>query len=172
MSSKKAGKHAGDAHRMSDDDDLVLEQSKQEVVYSEDRVLFFLSSLFVAAIPIYVYQKIYFLPVESHFLVFVAITLAAAALLWFAHTYQMKHRVEQVETQMRQYTVSESSVPASRKRLEAVAYALFFNNTIFLLSFMFFGFYAFARANDTVNYLLSVPLSGAIAYAISYDMAH
>merc|ERR1712080_106510 len=53
---------------------------------------------------------------------------------------------------------------------EAVAWSFIQNNLIFVLTFLFFAFYALKEVASQYNYTLSVILSSGIVYQISASM--
>jgi hypothetical protein len=154
------------------DFDAAVEEASVAIeapVNGAERLLFGLSALLVAAIPLFVYQKIYFVPLESNVILFSIVTLLTASLLYLSYDMRMTTKASKVTSQVRELGASNDSEVSKVVRLETTAFSLFTVNTLFLLAYMFIAFYALSRVGDAWNYALSVPLAATAVYAIAYD---
>eukprot|EP00762_Andalucia_godoyi_P001779 ANDGO_07028.mRNA.1 hypothetical protein SAMD00019534_014860 len=148
-----------------------------ERVTSAEKLIFILSALLVSSIPLYVYQKIFFVPLETFALLFLAVTLVSTFLLYTSYNMHAAAKVDAVGGQIRTLVQEgkasldgiEGFVSASRVRLEATLFSLFALNSLFVVSYMFVGFYALARANEAVNYAVAVPAAALVTFAFAYD---
>jgi len=133
----------------SDDDVFDLDNLvKEKSLSSGQTVFYFTIALFLSALPAYLYNTVYDMTLMENGILFVVITIANSVLLMFSYrniadsanaTLANQRRGQNVSHKSHGYTTKGEleAVKVAVTEREAVAWSLFVNNTLFLLTFLF-----------------------------------
>jgi len=138
----------------------------------EQRLLYIATALLTTLIPIYLYQTIYDMDLETYAAIFGVVTVFSALIISFAYhnvTYWLKTRL----LKERDVLLTKKKVGAKKEQLEvntvreAMAFAILYNNLFFLLATVSLSFFVFSSTSAPYNYILSVSTAAAFLTFIS-----
>ncbi|GAM18311.1 hypothetical protein SAMD00019534_014860 [Acytostelium subglobosum LB1] len=170
-------------------DDELAAFRNESLVSTEQRVVYFINALIVAAVPIYLYHAIFFMSLDAFFVVYASVTLFAAIVLTFA--YNNIYRIKRLKlSAARDHTITMSkggksgntdkkAVYSAKKERqsvvtshEAIAQSIMYNNALFLASTLLFSFVIFKNVPLVYNYITSVSLAAGVTTFLSTGSKH
>jgi len=168
----------------SDEETELLESFARSNVgpSSQERTFYFFVSLATVCVPIYLYITIFDLNLDDYLPIFLVVSIGSAYIMSLAYrntAFSLKNRlVNTRDSQVSVRSISQETGTkgdaarnlAQKKRgeiinnssRESTAFAIFYNNSFFLLSTVVLAFYIFGSTPAPVNYVLSVSLSSAL----------
>ena len=145
----------------------------------KEKVLFFVNSLFVTAVPISMYVTVFNMDLFENAIFFGIVTLFSAFILQFAYRSSAQYRKSKMISE-REHLVTTSvlknqegtkkkskkgEVKSEQERvtaIEASALSVVLTNLYFFVSVFVGAFVLFSRATAPYNYVLSVSLSAGL----------
>eukprot|EP01097_Dermamoeba_algensis_P005935 TRINITY_DN3731_c0_g1_i1.p1 TRINITY_DN3731_c0_g1~~TRINITY_DN3731_c0_g1_i1.p1 ORF type:complete len:198 (-),score=70.09 TRINITY_DN3731_c0_g1_i1:44-571(-) len=145
---------------------------------AEQRAVYFGSAFLVTLVPLYLFISIFDLSFSGNFVVLFVVTVFSALIMTFAY-HNVAHTLKQRLQQDREASLSnaykggknKADSQEDRKRAlqlqlaltakESVSFSILYNNVLFLLLVLVFGFFVMGNATPASNYVLTVTLSAA-----------
>jgi translocon-associated protein subunit gamma len=168
------------------EEELLLQDFSRNVS-TKSNALFYGNAFIVSAIPIWLFWRIHLMDIITASPIFLVVTLVATWLMAFAYKntkFSLKHKVavkrEEAVTQEMNKRLSEDKKMSKKEKderilwkknevadYEATTFSIFYNNALFLALIIFASFYILRSFSPTVNYVLSVSLSGGLLALLS-----
>jgi len=168
------------------EEELLLQDFSRNVS-TKSNALFYGNAFIVSAIPIWLFWRIHLMDIITASPIFLLVTLAATWLMAFAYKntkFSLKHKVavkrEEAVTQEMNKRLAEDKKMSKKEKderilwkknevadYEATTFSIFYNNALFLALIIFASFYILRSFSPTVNYVLSVGLSGGLLALLS-----
>jgi len=164
------------------DDGLeTLLQTFQPKQITPGRTVFYMSSaVFISILPAYLFKSVYELSVSEFGLIYLLVTLLSSVMLAMAY-----HNI--ADTTNAKLSNARKTVPLNPKKLnyqreelekiqemiterESITWSLLYNNSIYLMGFLFLAFYAFREIAPHYTYMVSVNTAAVIAWWLSTAM--
>ncbi|EGC29051.1 hypothetical protein DICPUDRAFT_11664, partial [Dictyostelium purpureum] len=153
----------------------------ENVVSTEQRILYFIMGSLVSLVPVYLYHAIFYLSFEENMIVYGSVTLFSAIVLTFAYNniYRMKklklssareHNVPKtgkVSGDKKKVAAAQKELQSVHTSNEAIAASVMYNNAVFLISFLVFSFIIFKNVGLVYNYITSVSLASGLTTFLS-----
>eukprot|EP00735_Rhodelphis_limneticus_P006423 TRINITY_DN18831_c0_g1::TRINITY_DN18831_c0_g1_i1::g.15187::m.15187 TRINITY_DN18831_c0_g1::TRINITY_DN18831_c0_g1_i1::g.15187 ORF type:complete len:189 (-),score=61.65,sp/Q08013/SSRG_RAT/28.49/8e-15,TRAP-gamma/PF07074.7/2.9e-19,Bac_Ubq_Cox/PF01654.12/0.09 TRINITY_DN18831_c0_g1_i1:130-663(-) len=147
---------------------------------ASQKILYFFSALFTSALPIYLYVRVKYLPVETtqSLAVLSLGTALATYVLFEAYKFLTIHRKEKLFANRQPITLAmvdgkrDKLEEAIRKQednlgVEALAHTLFSTNLLYLGFVLCCGFVIFRNYDPLVNYIASVGFPSVVIYFLT-----
>jgi len=174
------------AKQFTREEELLLQDFSRNVS-TKSNALFYGNALIVSAIPIWLFWRIHLMDIITASPIFLIVTLIATWLMAFAYKntkFSLKHKVavkrEAAVTEDMNKRLSEDKKMSKKEKderilwkknevadYEATTFSIFYNNALFLALIIFCSFYILRSFTPTVNYVLSVTLSGGLLALLS-----
>jgi len=174
------------AKQFTREEELLLQDFSRNVS-TKSNALFYGNAFIVSAIPIWLFWRIHSMDIISSSPVFLIITLASSWLMAFAYKntkFSLKHKIavkrEEAVTADMNKKLSEDKKMSKKEKderilwkknevadYEATTFSIFYNNALFLALIIFASFYILRSFSPTLNYILSVSLSGGLLALLS-----
>jgi len=168
------------------EEELLLQDFSRNVS-TKSNALFYGNAFIVSAIPIWLFWRIHLMDIVTASPIFLVVTLIATWLMAFAYKntkFSLKHKVavkrEEAVTQEMNRRLAEDKKMSKKEKderilwkknevadYEATTFSIFYNNALFLALIIFSSFYILRSFSPTVNYVLSVSLSGGLLALLS-----
>jgi len=168
------------------EEELLLQDFSRNVS-TKSNALFYGNAFIVSAIPIWLFWRIHLMDIITASPIFLVVTLVATWLMAFAYKntkFSLKHKVavkrEEAVTQEMNKRLAEDKKMSKKEKderilwkknevadYEATTFSIFYNNALFLALIIFASFYILRSFSPTVNYVLSVSLSGGLLALLS-----
>ncbi|KAN0023026.1 hypothetical protein ACTFIU_009109 [Dictyostelium citrinum] len=152
----------------------------------EQRIVYFINSLIVALVPVYLYHAIFFMSIDDHMIIYGSVTLFAAIVLTFAYNniYRMKRLKlsasrEHISIASKNKGGDKKKIAAAQKEVqalvtshEAIAASIMYNNAVFLICVSIFSFIIFKNVPLVYNYIISISLGAGLTSFLSTSSKH
>ena len=142
--------------------------------------LFFGMALFLSCLPVYLYVNVYNLTIEEFGIVYLPVTVLSSFLLTLSYRTVSNTTFAQLSRSHKAAAANHKKIGLSRGELsavqeqitsrEAMAWSLIFNNTVFILSFLFFAFYALGLLGAPYQYSVAMIISAATVWQLSSSL--
>eukprot|EP01116_Phalansterium_solitarium_P012237 TRINITY_DN28339_c0_g1_i1.p1 TRINITY_DN28339_c0_g1~~TRINITY_DN28339_c0_g1_i1.p1 ORF type:complete len:187 (+),score=24.13 TRINITY_DN28339_c0_g1_i1:201-761(+) len=168
--------------KSTDDEVFELFKATKSKPSTQRSIVFGLNALATSAVPVYLYTAVFGVGLQEQGIVFAVVTLLSAYVLNLAYQNSANSSTDKLIHQ-RQDTITRQSVDSEarakaikhdevikRKRAEiassttteVAAFAIVYNNVLFLLAATTLGFYVFGNVPTPFGYILSVLLAVAL----------
>lgn len=151
-----------------------------KVSSNEKTAVYFVISLLITSLPVYLYYTVFDLSFESFGVVYLPVTILSSLLLTFAYRNWASNTYATLSNYRKQVSVSHKKLGLSKQELDAVTdqitvqesivWSLYINNLLFFLTFLFTAFYALKAIASPYNYTLSMTISSAVVWQLSSTM--
>jgi len=172
----------------TDEIDEFLKAEKKPTVQSDPAFVW--NGIVTAAVPVYVYHAIFGLSVLQNIVLYAVVTAVVALAIGFSYGKvanslnskllaardglitvrsvedEAKKRGEKAKAVWKRRVDEQQSVTVK----EATAYSILYNNVLFLLATIVFGFFIFTRFSTPINFVLTLASSAALlAFAAQHS---